>query len=244
MLLICVDMEDREWFFNVCDILCVLLDNSIVLVINENDVVVIVEIKVGDNDNFFVLVVIFVGVDKLLLLIDQSGLFIVDLCSNLQVELIKDVYGIDDVLCVIVGDSVFGFGIGGMGIKLQVVDVVCWVGIDIIIVVGNCLDVIGYVMVGLLVGICFYVQEFLLENCKCWIFGVLLVGEIIVDVGVIQVIFERGSLLLLKGIKIVSGNFFCGEVICICNSEGCDIVYGVSCYNSDVLCFIVGQYLQ
>lgn len=47
-----------------------LFDNNIVLVINENDVVVMVEIKVGDNDNFFVLVVIFVGVDKLLLLID------------------------------------------------------------------------------------------------------------------------------------------------------------------------------
>lgn len=32
--------------------------------------------------------------------------------------MIKDVYGIDDVLCVIVGDSVLGFGIGGMSIKL------------------------------------------------------------------------------------------------------------------------------
>lgn len=63
-------MEDCECFLNVCDILWVLFDNNIVLVINENDVVVMVEIKVGDNDNFFVLVVIFVGVDKLLLLID------------------------------------------------------------------------------------------------------------------------------------------------------------------------------
>lgn len=83
MLLICVDLEDCEWFLNVCDIMNVLLDNCIVLVINENDVVVIVEIKVGDNDNFFVLVVILVGVDKLLLLIDQVGLYIVDLCNNL-----------------------------------------------------------------------------------------------------------------------------------------------------------------
>lgn len=70
MLLIRVDMEDRERFLNVRDILRALFDNNIVSVINENDVVVTVEIKVGDNDNFFALAAIFAGVDKLLLLID------------------------------------------------------------------------------------------------------------------------------------------------------------------------------
>lgn len=120
---------------------------------------------------------------------------------------------------------------------------VCCVGIDIIIVVGSKLGVIGDVMEGIFVGMLFYVQVILFENCKCWIFGVLSVGEIMVDEGVIVVILECGSFLLLKGIKSVIGNFLCGEVICICNFEGCDIVYGVSCYNSDVLCCIVGYYL-
>lgn len=70
MFLICVDVEDCECYLNVCDILNVLFVYNVVLIINENDVVVIVEIKVGDNDNLFVLVVILVNVEKLLLLID------------------------------------------------------------------------------------------------------------------------------------------------------------------------------
>lgn len=70
MLFICVDFDDCECFFNVCDIINVLVENGIVFVVNENDVVVINEIKVGDNDNLLVLVGILCGVDKLLLLID------------------------------------------------------------------------------------------------------------------------------------------------------------------------------
>lgn len=129
-----------------------------------------------------------------------------------------------------------------MSIKLQVVDVVCRAGIDIIIVAGSKSGVIGDVMEGIFVGTLFYVQAISFENRKRWIFGASSAGEITVDEGVIVVILERGSFLLSKGIKSVIGNFSRGEVIRICNFEGRDIVYGVSRYNSDVLRRIVGYY--
>ena len=138
MLLTRADMEDRERFLNARDTLRALLDNSIVPVINENDAVATAEIKVGDNDNLSALAAILAGADKLLLLTDQPGLFTADPRSNPQAELIKDVYGIDDALRAIAGDSVSGLGTGGMGTKLQAADVACRAGIDTIkIVSGN-----------------------------------------------------------------------------------------------------------
>jgi glutamate 5-kinase len=242
MLLTRADMEDRERFLNARDTLRALLDNSIVPVINENDAVATAEIKVGDNDNLSALAAILAGADKLLLLTDQPGLFTADPRSNPQAELIKDVYGIDDALRAIAGDSVSGLGTGGMGTKLQAADVACRAGIDTIIAAGNRPDVIGHAMEGLPVGTCFHAQESPLENRKRWIFGAPPAGELTVDAGATQAILERGSSLLPKG--IVSGNFSRGEVIRIRNSEGRDIAHGVSRYNSDALRLIAGQHSQ
>ncbi|ENY58823.1 gamma-glutamyl kinase, partial [Klebsiella pneumoniae subsp. pneumoniae KpMDU1] len=128
--------------------------------------------------------------------------------------------------------------------KLQAADVACRAGIDTIIAAGNRPDVIGHAMAGLPVGTCFHAQESPLENRKRWIFGAPPAGEITVDAGATQAILERGSSLLPKGIKIVSGNFSRGEVIRIRNSEGRDIAHGVSRYNSDALRLIAGQHSQ
>ncbi len=130
MLLTRADMEDRERFLNARDTLRALLDNNIVPVINENDAVATAEIKVGDNDNLSALAAILAGADKLLLLTDQKGLYTADPRSNPQAELIKDVYGIDDALRAIAGDSVSGLGTGGMSTKLQAADVACRAGVS------------------------------------------------------------------------------------------------------------------
>lgn len=235
---------DRERFLNARDTLRALLDNNIVPVINENDAVATAEIKVGDNDNLSALAAILAGADKLLLLTDQKGLYTADPRSNPQAELIKDVYGIDDALRAIAGDSVSGLGTGGMSTKLQAADVACRAGIDTIIAAGSKPGVIGDVMEGISVGTLFHAQATPLENRKRWIFGAPPAGEITVDEGATAAILERGSSLLPKGIKSVTGNFSRGEVIRICNLEGRDIAHGVSRYNSDALRRIAGHHSQ
>ncbi len=148
MLLTRADMEDRERFLNARDTPRALLDNNIVPVINENDAVATAEIKVGDNDNLSALAAILAGADKLPLLTDQQGLFTADPRNNPQAQLIKDVYGIDDALRAIAGDSVSGLGTGGMGTKLQAADVARRAGIDTIIAAGSRPGVIDDVMEG------------------------------------------------------------------------------------------------
>ncbi|WP_307721976.1 PUA domain-containing protein, partial [Escherichia coli] len=56
-------------------------------------------------------------------------------------------------------------------------------------------------------GTLFHAQATPLENRKRWIFGVPPAGEITVDEGATAAILERGSSLLPKGIKSVTGNF-------------------------------------
>ncbi|MDI5453833.1 glutamate 5-kinase, partial [Salmonella enterica subsp. enterica serovar Cerro] len=164
--------------------------------------------------------------------------------SNPQAELIKDVYGVDDALRSIAGDSVSGLGTGGMSTKLQAADVACRAGIDTIIASGSKPGVIGDVMEGISVGTRFHAQASPLENRKRWIFGAPPAGEITVDEGATAAMLERGSSLLPKGIKSVTGNFSRGEVIRICNLQGRDIAHGVSRYNSDALRRIAGHHSQ
>lgn len=244
MLLTRADMEDRERFLNARDTLHALLDNQIVPVINENDAVATSEIKVGDNDNLSALVAILADAHKLLLLTDQPGLFTADPRHHPEAELIEDVYGIDDALRAIAGDSVSGLGTGGMSTKLQAADVACRAGIDTIIAAGNRPGVIADVINNLAVGTRFHAQPSPLENRKRWIFGAPPAGEITIDEGATQAIMQKGSSLLPKGIKTVMGDFSRGEVIRIRSSEGRDIAHGVSRYNSDALRIIAGKHSQ
>ncbi|PWW04681.1 glutamate 5-kinase [Mangrovibacter plantisponsor] len=244
MLLTRADMEDRERFLNARDTLRALLDNRIVPVINENDAVVTSEIKVGDNDNLSALAAILAGADKLLLLTDQQGLFTADPRNNPTAELIKEVHGIDDTLRAIAGDSVSGLGTGGMSTKLQAADVAGRAGVEVVIAAGSKPGVISDVMEGISVGTRFHPLDTPLENRKRWIFGAPPAGELIIDDGALNALESRGSSLLPKGIKEVTGNFSRGEVIRIRSLDGRDVAHGVSRYNSDALRRIAGHHSQ
>ncbi len=100
-----------------------------------------------------------------------------------------------------------------MSTKLQAADVACRAGIDTIIAAGSKPGVIGDVMEGIFRRYVVPCQETPLENRKRWIFGAPPAGEITVDEGATAAILERGSSLLPKGIKSVTGNFSRGEVI-------------------------------
>ena len=244
MLLTRADLEDRERFLNARDMMRALLDNHIVPVINENDAVATAEIKVGDNDNLSALAAMLAGADKLLLLTDQQGLYTADPRSNPDAQLISDVHVIDDDLRALAGGAVSGLGTGGMFTKLQAADVACRAGIDTIIAAGSRAGVVVDVIAGNPVGTLFHAQQTPLENRKRWIFGAPPAGEITVDDGALAAILERGSSLLPKGIRDVSGNFSRGEVIRIRSLSGRDVAHGVSRYNSDALRMIASHHSQ
>ena len=68
------DMRDRKRYINARNTLLTLLDLGIIPIINENDSVVVEEIKFGDNDLLAALVTSLVDADLLLILTDTPGL--------------------------------------------------------------------------------------------------------------------------------------------------------------------------
>lgn len=224
-----------------------LLCLGVLLVVNENDIVLVDEFKFGDNDNLVVIVVVLVDVDVLFIVIDIDGLYSVDLCIVVDVWLLYDVLELSDEVLVMVGGVGLCVGIGGMCIKLEVVVKVGCLGIEIYLFNGCSGDVVCVLVQDCLFGICIYVVCSCEVVCKYWLWYVLLVeGVIVIDVGVVQVMCEKGVLLLFGGIIGVEGVFCRGDMVQVCWNvlQGCVcVVRGVSQYVVDDVCWIVGYYL-
>ena len=78
VLLTHADLADRERYLNARSTLLTLLSHNVIPVINENDTVVVDEIKFGDNDTLGALVANLVEADALVILTDQRGLYSAD----------------------------------------------------------------------------------------------------------------------------------------------------------------------
>jgi glutamate 5-kinase len=68
------DLSHRRRFLNARNTLLTLLELGIIPIINENDTVVVDEIKFGDNDNLSALITNLIGADLLIILTDIEGL--------------------------------------------------------------------------------------------------------------------------------------------------------------------------
>ncbi|CAG9297284.1 glutamate 5-kinase [Celerinatantimonas diazotrophica] len=243
LLLTRADLEDRERYLNARDALQAVLEHGIVPIINENDAVATNEIKVGDNDNLSARVAMLADADHLLLLTDQRGLFTADPRKHPDAQLIKEVKIIDDTLRRLAGDSVSGLGTGGMYTKLQAADIARRAGINVTIAAGRAEAVIERVINGEEVGTRFPGLVNPLEHRKLWILaGPPAQGKITIDEGASRAILERGSSLLPKGIKDVSGDFHRGAVLNIYNPEQQLIARGLSRYKAEDLRVLQGHH--
>lgn len=72
------DLENKTQYANARHTMKALLRRGIVPIINENDTVVVDEIRVGDNDNLAALVCHLADADLLVLLTDQDGFYTAD----------------------------------------------------------------------------------------------------------------------------------------------------------------------
>ena len=89
VLLTSEDLGSRQRFLNARATLDALLGFGIIPVINENDTVVVDEIKFGDNDNLSALVTNVAEAQLLLILTDVAGLFNADPCKDPNAKLIS-----------------------------------------------------------------------------------------------------------------------------------------------------------
>jgi len=236
------DLSSRHRYLNARNTLFTLLSYGVIPIINENDTVVVDEIKFGDNDNLSALVAGLIDADLLLILTDTEGLYDKDPRSHADARLIPLVEKIDSHIEHMAGGVGTSIATGGMITKVQAARKASSVGIPTIIVSGRDMSNIDRVFASEKVGTLFLSQSEKLTSRKHWIATVLKPkGAIIVDDGARDALISKGKSLLPTGIVGVEGDFGIGDAVLLEDKGGKKFAQGLTGYTHVEILLIMGH---
>ncbi len=232
------DVKHRRRFLNARNTFNTLLKMSIVPVVNENDTVVIKEIKFGDNDTLSAHVANIVEADLLVLLSDVDGYYH-DLSDNAPVAEIREIT--DDVI-MRAGGAGSVHGTGGMLTKIRAAEMVVRSGEMMIIANGRKEGILGRIMKGENTGTIFIGTNGSMKSRKRWIaFNMKTAGSLIIDDGAVEAIRDHKKSLLASGILDVRGSFDNGDAVDILDSRDEKVGKGIVNYTHQQLAVIKGK---
>lgn len=241
ILLTKADAVDRKRYTNCRNTFMALLAQGVIPIVNENDVVAVDEIKIGDNDTLSAIVASIVDADVLIILSDIDGLYTSNPQTDPQAKLVAEVTDITVDIEKSAGGAGTSLGTGGMATKIQAAKIAVSSGISMLIASGETKNILHKLMQGEELGTIFVPKETKLQFRKRWLaFGARLKGRIIVDNGCEKALIERGSSLLSAGIIAVQENFDVGATVPIYNKAGREIARGLVNFNSQELALIKG----
>jgi glutamate 5-kinase len=236
------DLANRLRFLNARATLDTLLDYGIIPIINENDTVVVDEIKFGDNDNLSALVTNLVEGQLLVILTDIDGYYSADPRTDPNARLIHLVRTITREVERAAGGSGSNVGTGGMATKLAAAKKVGKSGVSTIMINGKTPGNLERALAGEEVGTLFLPASVSLNRRKHWIAYTLRpVGKIIVDEGACLVLAQHGRSLLPSGAIRVEGNFDRGACVRVCGPDGAEFARGIADYSSQEIEKILGH---
>jgi glutamate 5-kinase len=219
------DFSHRERYQHAFQTLSLLLDKSILPIINENDTVSVAELTFGDNDMLGALVAGLVHADLYLILTDTNGLYDKDPRSHSDASRITWLPEISEQVEALAGGA-SQLGTGGMRSKLIAAKTAQGLGIPSFIgkleQPADLLDVLTGNGNGTYVS---YQPEGQppngLPTRKQWIaLHSPIRGSITIDKGAAEAVLEHHGSLLIAGVRDVSGTFHQGEVIEVyCNDK-------------------------
>jgi glutamate 5-kinase len=239
------DFANRRRFLNARHGISKILKLGIVPIINENDIVVIDELKYvetfGDNDNLSALVSGLIEADMLLMLSDVDGLFDSNPFKNTNARIISEVNSIEKDLKDIDFEDSPTVGTGGMRSKVaaakKAIKYGCYAGII------NGLDVnnIKRFLDGEDVGTFFNISLQRVKLKKFWLANATISkGDIIIDDGAIKAITNLNKSLLPSGVVGVRGKFDIGDIVRIISKNEIEIAKGKARYSSEDIKKIAG----
>jgi len=231
------DVKHRRRFLNARHTMETLLDMGVVPVVNENDTVVVKEIKFGDNDTLSAHITSLISADLLILLSDVDGFFM-DLNDPEPVELISR---INDTIIERAGGRGTSHGTGGMATKIRAAELIIRFGEKMVIANASAPDVLKKILKGERVGTMFSGSQKRLSSRKKWVALKKPKGSIFLDDGAVAAIRERKKSLLATGITELTGTFDMGAVIELFDSKGLAVGKGIVNYNSVELEQILGK---
>lgn len=233
VLLTHADLADRERYLNARTTLLTLLQLGVVPVINENDTVVIDEIRFGDNDTLGALVANLVEADALVILTDQRGLYSADPRKNPDARFIDVAEAGNPELEAMAGGAGLSIGTGGMITKILAAKRAAGSGASSVIAWGREKDVLLRLTRGESIGTLLVANTHKMQARKQWIADHLqLRGSVTVDAGAVSKLRDEGKSLLPIGMITVEGDFSRGEVIAVRDENGAEIARGLASYAS------------
>jgi glutamate 5-kinase len=237
------DLRDRRRYLNARNTLLACIGRGVLPIVNENDVVAVDEIRVGDNDNLSALVANLIEADLLLICTDIGGLFTADPRLDPEAQLIAEVKNIDAELWASAGAPGTHRGTGGMITKLQAAELATSAGTNTVIAAGDLPDVILRAAAGESVGTLFRAKATRLEARKRWILAeTVRHSRVLVDAGAEAALTRQGRSLLAAGVIGVEGAFERGQTVRIFSGDGRELARGLIQYSSAALALIQGRH--
>lgn len=231
------DIKNRRRFLNARNAIEALLDMQIVPIVNENDSVVVKEIKFGDNDTLSAHVTCLMDAELLILLSDVDG-FYWDMKDPAPLSHVTKIT--PELLSRAGGEGSIG-GTGGMVTKLRAAELVMQFGGKMIIANSSTEGILGRIMDGEELGTIFTAEGKRLSGRKRWIGIGKPKGRLTLDTGAVQAVISGKKSLLASGITAVDGLFDMGEVVILQNEAGKPIGKGIVNYKSYELDYIKGK---
>ncbi|MGD9819686.1 MAG: glutamate 5-kinase [Desulfomonilaceae bacterium] len=242
MLLTRDDLTHRQRYLNARNTLMTLLSWGVIPIINENDTVVVDEIKLGDNDNLSALVAVLASADLLLTLTDIEGLMDCDPRVNCNACLIPVVETITPELKHLAGGTSSRVGRGGMASKLEAASKAQMSGVPMIITRGKVENVVRKALSGESCGTLILPAKEKISARKSWIrYNLRPEGAVKIDKGAAQAIIHFGKSLLPIGIVDVEGSFDDGAAVDVMDQKNTKIAVGLVNYSSDEMKRILGR---
>jgi len=227
------DLSNRNRYLNARNTLLTLLDFGVIPIINENDTVVVQEIKFGDNDNLSALVTNLVNADLLVILSDIEGLYDKDPRVHKGARLIRFVGQVTEEMEQTATGTLSPFSIGGMVTKLQAARKAALFGVPTVLASGMMEGLLEKILRGEEVGTLFTSQVNKLTSRKHWIaFTLEPQGRIIVDEGAKKAILQKGKSLLPSGVLSAEGKFSLGDPVALSDLNGREFAKGLTNYDS------------
>ncbi len=230
------DLSHRRRFLNARNTLMSLLELGIIPIINENDTVVVDEIKVGDNDNLSALITNLIEADLLIILSNIEGLCDADPKYNPDAKCIPLVEDVDMEMACVAGGTDGAWNVGGMESKIEAARKAARFGIPTVIACGTKKDVLHQILKGKEIGTLILPKTERLSSRKHWIaFNLHPRGEVVVDEGAKKAIVQRGKSLLASGVVKIRGSFDRGDAVSCVGPRGKEFARGLVNYSGPEL---------
>ncbi|MFZ7110292.1 MAG: glutamate 5-kinase [Desulfatiglandales bacterium] len=235
------DLTHRGRYLNARNTIFALLAWDVLPIINENDTVVVDEIKFGDNDNLSAMVTNLTDAHLLVNLTDIDGLYDKDPRVHDDARLIHVVEGLRREVIKYAGTIPGFLGRGGMASKIKAGHKVALRGIPAVIANGFKRGILERIFEGKEEGTLFLPQPSHLCSRKHWIaFTKSPKGELVVDRGAEKALLRGGKSLLPSGVKEVRGRFSLGDAVLIVNEDAEELAVGMVNYHSSDIQKIMG----